>query len=409
MLRASVNGSSPAIDTVRSPPGSPPVPRRMACAPAAAGEPFGASASSVSAVSFGVSPLSVNRIGARSGAAIRTDPASAARQSSLSASATAATLLAAGAAREDDPCHRGGRGGRGRRADARRVLRRERRIPDGGRRDHRRGRVRDSARRGRARTAPPPPQPARPTAIAATASRAGCGRRVEEAIRRERIGGRAGNRRLAAKAARCGDRRRFGYPPRHVRRRSSVQLRTAYAESPEPGDRGTQKVGANCTVLRAKRRSFRASPSANPVGADRESEPLAPSHIHDRRHCRRRVLRDRAGLGVRRQAGQRSRARRLPGHRRRPGLRPAEPRRRRRPSPATPPSCCRPGSPPHRRTRPTPCSRRSGPPTRSSACPIATAAGTRASRTPPTTAPGPSRMRSAAQTCSPARSTRRRS
>ncbi len=203
MLWASVNGSSPAIDTVRSPPGSPPVPRRMACAPAAAGEPFGASASSVSAVSFGVSPLSVNRIGARSGAAIRTDPASAARQSSLSASATAVTCwppappgktiraTAAAVAVEvavltrvvffvasvGYPTVAGGTTGAGAYVTALDVA---------------------------GEDEPPPPQPARPTAIAATASRAGCGRRVEEAIRRERIGGRAGNRRLAGKAACCG-------------------------------------------------------------------------------------------------------------------------------------------------------------------------------------------------------------
>ncbi len=89
MFCASVNGSLPAMDTVRRPPGPAAVPSRMAWTPAALGDPVGASAARACAVSCGISPLSVSSSGARSGAAISTAPASAPRQSRTSASATA--------------------------------------------------------------------------------------------------------------------------------------------------------------------------------------------------------------------------------------------------------------------------------------------------------------------------------
>ena len=127
-------GVLPVTSVAFSPLGSATSPTRMTCASPASFEPVGASASSALCVASGRSPPSVSRTGAPIGSAKRAAAATPPCQSSESTSATAFGRVAASVAGYTARATAGGVGDRVRAADARRVLRREGREAEVGRR-----------------------------------------------------------------------------------------------------------------------------------------------------------------------------------------------------------------------------------------------------------------------------------
>src|SRR3954462_13562846 len=95
IARAIAKSSLPPRAVVRRPLGRATSPTRSTCAPAAFSDPAGASAARASALAQGRPPPLPNRIGARIGPDIRTEAATAARQSATSTSVTALGLVAA--------------------------------------------------------------------------------------------------------------------------------------------------------------------------------------------------------------------------------------------------------------------------------------------------------------------------
>ena len=89
IARASAKGSGPTRSVVFRPLGRAVSPIRSTCAPPAACEPVGASAASASALAGGRLGPWLSSSGARMGADISTEAASAVRQSAPSTSATA--------------------------------------------------------------------------------------------------------------------------------------------------------------------------------------------------------------------------------------------------------------------------------------------------------------------------------
>src|SRR5450755_5134650 len=90
MPDARAYGSEPLIAPERSPLGAGTSPIRITWAPPIGPEPVGASVVSADEVAGGSEALGDSRVGAWTGAAIRTEAAIAACQSSVGASATAA-------------------------------------------------------------------------------------------------------------------------------------------------------------------------------------------------------------------------------------------------------------------------------------------------------------------------------